>query len=171
MSNNFINCLIGNEWYECPISIAVFCLFVMLFIYSLYICSHNWALIVKYSHPSTISDTIEKIHDPELLQKLEKLYIMNLIACFVCFGVITFFIAKAVPLTHFMAVFNETIAILLVIFLIIVSSWNISVYNSKSLQSDSHNAIQSINGTVLSISIIIVLGSIGYIYFTKYHKQ
>jgi len=160
MVQKLIDCLIKYEWYECPISIAVFSLFVLLFIYSIIICAHNWKKINEYSS--------EIFRDPKTLQRLEKLYMVNLISCFVSFAVIVFFVSRAVPLTHFMGVFNESIAAVLILFLIIVSSWNISVYNSDEMKRDTSNtSIQSINGAVLGISLAVVAGGLGYMYISQ----
>jgi uncharacterized membrane protein len=110
----------------------------------------------------------EILHDPKTLQRLEKLYTVNLISCFVSFAVIVFFVSRAVPLTHFMAVFNESLAAVLILFLIIVSSWNISVYNSDEMKRDTSNtSIQSINGAVLGISLAVVAAALGYMYLSQ----
>lgn len=160
MVQKLIDCLIQYEWYECPISITVFSLFVLLFIYSIIICTHNWKKINVYSS--------QILRDPKTLQRLEKLYMVNLVSCFVSFAVIVFFISRAVPLTHFMSVFNESLAAVLILFLIIVSSWNISVYNSDEMKIDTSNtSIQSINGAVLGISLAVVAGALGYMYIYK----
>lgn len=161
MVKKLIECLIQYEWYECPISIAVFSLFVLLFIYSIMICYHNWKQIKKYS-----SEIL--LRDQDTLHKLEKLYTVNLISCFVSFAVIVFFISRAVPLTHFMGVFNQYVAAILVLFLIIVSSWNIGVYNTEEMKTDSSNtSIQSTNGVVLGISLTVVVGTLGYMYLSQ----
>lgn len=142
-------CIIGTEWYYCPISIMTFVVFLLLFIYSIFVCIRNWSEIVKYT---------EEI-DKSQLKRLESLYIVNLISAFISFAVVVFFVTRALETSHFLAIFNKYLALIIIVFLIIVSSWNINVYSNLK-DGQSHKAMQTVNGIVLGLSCLVVLAAI-----------
>ena len=143
-------CMIGTEWYYCPISIMTFVVFFILFIYSVFVCIRNWSEIMKYT---------EEI-DKQQLKRLESLYLVNLISAFISFAVVVFFITRAMETSHFLAIFNKYLALIIIVFLIVVSSWNINVYSNLK-DGQRHTTMQTINGIVLGISCLLVVVAIG----------
>lgn len=149
-------CLTTEDWYYCPVSIITFSVFVFLFVYGIFVCANNWKAIN--------AETDQVVIDTSKLKQVQSLYIVNLICTFISFGVIVFFITRAIGTSQFLAVFNKYIAIAIILFLIVVSSWNIHVYSQ--IDGD-HNAVQTVNGVVLGISCVIVAVIIGMFVYAQ----
>lgn len=148
-------CLTNDEWYLCPLSITTFTVFLFLFIYSVSVCITN---------ASAINTEINQpIVDKSKLRQLQALYIANLIGTFVSFAVLVVFVSRAIGTEHFIAIFNKYLAIVFIMFLFIITCWNISVY--ANLENTDTTGIQTVNGLVLSILCIVLIGIVAlYIY-------
>lgn len=150
---SFAQCIVVNNWYECPISIMIFVFFIVLFIYFTYILTVNW---------NNILDLTESQEDDKQLKRLEGLYVINLIGTFICFAVIMFFLGKAIGDLTFIKFMNKYLIIIAIVFIIFVSSYNISTYNKGD---KTHNTTQTINGTILGISLLIIIIVVLFYYY------
>jgi len=154
---SFAQCIIVNNWYQCPISIMIFVFFLILFVYSIYIMSVNF---------KDIMDLTKTQRDNKQLKRLEKLYIVNLLTTFISFAVVILFIARAIGDLTFMKVMNKFVILIVIIFIVLVSSYNISVYNQGNVKGT-----QTLNGIILGISLLILCISIFFYYYGSHVKQ
>ena len=113
-----------------------------------------------------IMDLTKTQRDNKQLKRLEKLYIVNLLTTFISFAVVILFIARAIGDLTFMKVMNKFVILIVIIFIVLVSSYNISVYNQGNVKGT-----QTLNGIILGISLLILCISIFFYYYGSHVKQ
>lgn len=156
-------CLSGKEWYNCPIPVVVFVIFVFLFIYSLFALVALSKIIQKASNEDAQSFENEMGHS---LKQYTQAYVINIILCFISLLVIAFFIYKSIPENIQTGVFNQTAGILVLLFIIMITSWNIHVFRLIKSKSQETQSIVTISILVLVLSLIAG-GLLGYETFKK----
>lgn len=139
-------CLItSDKWYQCPIPITIFVIFLILFIYSL-------ISVIKCSKLITSKE----ITEPNEIKKIFTTYILNIILTFISLLVIAFFIYNLIPKDVVEGVFNDYIGIIIVLYAIIILSITIHMF-SKLKEKTNVSDINIAGGISLAISCIALI--------------
>jgi len=109
-----VNCSLNSRtWYLCPYLLVIFIIFLFLFIYSL-------RIVIKCTSMITDPQFSEKKYNIKL-NHLFSTYIINLIVTFISVFVIIYFIMKAMPSSLGEFFISNTIGIIFVSYIMIVS--------------------------------------------------
>jgi len=141
-------------------SIAIYVFILLLFFYTVYCCILNWNLIGEITRNQ--NNTEYGI----TLQQAQTLYMINLVCCFLCFGVLLLFTSRFLDKGHFYTILNAYLAIPLILVLIVVSSWNLHLYGNVK-DTKSHKGPQVVNGIILGLSCLIVFLAIIYFIYKE----
>ena len=150
-------CVSSNPWYQCVPTILIFSFFVLLLLYTLFMTGAAWNKITQFTQDVTTNDARHE------LKRLHVLYLLNLIASIVSLIIVLFFVVRAFPNLAFWEIFNEYFAAGIVIFLVVITSWNIHIYRTLE-DGERHSGIQAVNGLILGISCIMIITAISYYY-------
>lgn len=153
-----LNC---NKWYTCPISLAVFSVFLFLLMYNIYSCYMIWDSITEYTKQLSTNPQAEGY-----LKKLERLYLLNIICTFISFAVVFRFITKAF---NFDFLLHEFVLNMLAVFVIVLSSFNIFTYQ-KLPHAANYSTLQSINAVALGVSSLLIMVVI-ILYIMSYYGE
>ena len=150
-SSMLVKCLSGNEWYNCPIPVIVFAIFVFLFIYSLFALVALSKIIQKATNEDTQKFENETGHS---LKQYTQAYTINIILCFISLLVIAFFIYKSIPQNIQTGVFNKIVGIIVLLFVVIITSWNIHIFRLIRSKSQEMQSVITVSILVLTLSLI-----------------
>jgi len=137
----------SNTWYKCPISVTIFCLFLFIFIYSL-------VVLVDTSKIITDKDFSEEKYKKSL-SDIFVVYIINIVVTFISLIVILYYLYKIIPDKYVENVFNDFVGILFALYIIIVSSWTIQLYNHA--ENVPKNEIRGFAGAALFVSLLVIV--------------
>jgi cation transport ATPase len=151
-------CLAGKEWYNCPIPVIVFVVFVLLFIYSVFALVALSKIIQKAATEDAQTFENETGHS---LKQYTQAYVINIILCFVSLLVISFFIYKSIPENIQAGVFNQAVGIAVLLFVIVITSWNIHVFRLIKSKSEEMQSVVTVSILILILSLIAG-GLLGY---------
>lgn len=154
-----LNC---NKWFTCPISLAVFSVFLFLLFYNIYSCYTVWNSITQYTKELSTNPEAQ-----EYLKILERLYLLNIVCTFISFAVVFRFITKAF---NFDFLVHEFFLNMLALFVIVLSSFNIFTYQ-KLPRTNQYNTIQSINAVALGVCSLLTIVVIILYIMSYYGKE
>lgn len=144
----------GNNWYECPVPITIFTLFLFTFIYSI-------VVLINTSSMITDKEFSEEKYG-KTLYDIFLIYIVNLVVTFLSLIVILYYIYKIIPEDYVQGLFNDIVGIVFALYIIIVSSWTINVY--QKIQNHSKGVLFGFAGTALGLSLLILILYVYQIY-------
>ena len=83
------------------------------------------------------------------------IYIVNLVVTFLSFIVILYFLYKIIPDDYVKGLFNDIVGIVFALYIIIVSSWTISMY--QKIQHMNKSIVDGFAGAALALSLLILI--------------
>jgi magnesium-transporting ATPase (P-type) len=131
-------CLKDEHWYSCPIPLATFIIFFLLFLYSCYIMAQCGSLIRSAEDIGTDAFTAKY---GKTLKDVATIYVMNLVVCVLCIIVLTFFLYKSLPVKLQSALFNQYVGASIVLVVFIITSATLAFFNSIGSEGKSKTAI------------------------------
>lgn len=164
---SFGNCMTTKPWYHCPLASIVFAFFILLFAYSIYMMIANFKMIQFYTDKLKNKD--EQEENVHKLKEFEVLFVINIIGAFISFAVIVTFLGKVLHDLTFMKFFNKYLIIIIIIFLMIIGSWNIHVYRGE--RGKVNTGVQITNGIIVGLCSAIVLFSIIFYFYQARQQQ
>ena len=148
-----IQSVTDHDWYEHPILLATFLVFLFLFIFSIYALSATGNLIGK-SQDMTKEQFKEK-YGQEISQ-VETSYIINTIILIFSLLVVFYFLSKLIKLESTLVLVNDYVGISFLLFMIFAASYNVSTF--KNVQnSGPASSISSVSVIIIVIAIIGLL--------------
>lgn len=136
--------LVSPTWYECPIPITIFCIFLFLFIYSL-------VVTISLTHIITDKEFSEEKYGKSI-REIMNIYILNLVVTFISLLVLAFFLYQLIPKDTAEGIFNEYFGMIMVFYIIIVSAWTISAF--KGIQNMNKTGVNAVAGIALAFSLL-----------------
>jgi len=156
---SFAKCISTKQWYKCPLAAVVFAFFILLFAYSIYMMVSNFKMIQYYTDKTRSGDE-ENTHK---LKEFEVLFIVNIVSAFISFAVIVAFLGKALANVTFLKFFNKFLILIIIIFLMVIASWNIHVYSGE--KGNVNKGVQITNWVIIGLSSAIVLISVIFYFY------
>lgn len=153
-----LKCIHTNPWYDCSLGLIVFFFFLLLLAYSIYLIVSNFKMIQYYTDKK--GSVEEKDEHMKKLKEYEMLFIINMIAAFISFGVIVAFLGKVLQNNTFMKFFNKYLIIIIIIFLMVIASFNIHTYRNEV--GGVNKGVKITNWVIIGLSSAIILISVSF---------
>lgn len=152
-----------SDWYEHPVLLATFLVFLLLFIFSIYALTATGNLIKK-SQDMT-KNQFEQQYGQSISQ-IETVYVINTVILVFSLLVIVYFLAKLIKVESTLVLINDYVGIIFLLFIIFASSYNINTFNSV-VNSGTASTVASIS---IVLVVIAVLGTI-FLGFKTYRNH
>jgi len=146
-------CLASPQWYRCPLPLATFVVFVLLFLYAIYILVKCTSLISKHGR---IGDAAFQEKYGKKVSDINKVYVINMIVMILSLIVVVFFLHKALPVGHQALLFNEYLGGVILLFIFVVAAWTLSVLNGIAQHTP-----ETLATTITSIILIVSMAGLG----------
>jgi membrane protease YdiL (CAAX protease family) len=134
-----------SDWYQHPLLLCVFLVFLFLFIFSIYALTMTGGLI-KNSQDMT-KDEFKNKYGQDISQ-IEACYVINTITLIITVLVLMFFLSKLIKLKQLVALLKNYTTIALLLFIVFAASYNVNTFD----QTQNTNA-----SNVSSVSIVIII--------------
>ena len=158
-----------SDWYEHPVLLATFLVFLFLFVFSIYALTATGSLIKK-SQDMTKSQFEEKYG--QSIAQIETAYVINTIILIFSLLVVMYFMAKLIKVEKTLVLINDYVGIVFLLFIIFASSYNINTFNSVT-NSGTASSISSVSIVLVVIAVIgtLFLGLKTYRNHTKHYNK
>lgn len=141
------------EWYRSLPTLAIFGIFFLIFVISVYSCIRI-SMLIKEGSTMDPDDFEEKYR--KSLVDLERAYVFNIIIVILSLIVLLYFVYKSIPFNSPFVYFLTSNAAIFVFALLMLcfSSYNISVLGSIGQNDEGIKSVHTINIVLLVISLI-----------------
>lgn len=152
------------KWWNCPPSTTIFCIFLIIFAYSVYLSLECTYLINQYAKYSESEKSFEEIYKKSL-GSINSTYVMSNLMCLISGLVIFGFIMKTIPESDIGNAFNYSTGLIISIYLFIFSAVALSTFSGMNYSVA--NSIIGFSAFILIISLI----TIGLFSYKIHHKK
>lgn len=145
-----------SDWYEHPVLLATFLVFLFLFVFSIYALTSTGSLIRK-GQDMTKAD-FEEMYGQSITQ-IETAYVINTVILIFSLLVVMYFLSKLIKLESTIVLINDYVGIVFLLFIIFASSYNINTFNSVK-NSGTASSVSSVS------IVLVVIASIGVLFLS-----
>lgn len=151
-------------WWKCPSAIAIFCIFLIIFAYSVYLSVECTYLINQYGK---YNEGFEEIYNKSLSQ-VNTTYVMSNLMCLVSALVLVGFILKTIPESKVGNAFSYSTGLIISLYLFIYSSVALSTF--AGMNYSVANSMVGFSAFILVCSLIVI-GLFSYQIHSKLTKR
>ena len=154
---SILQCIKNTDlpWWKCPSTIILFCVFLIIFAYSIYISIECTYLINQYAkyNISDMDIDFQSVYKKSL-GTINSTYVMSNLMCLLSGIVIFGFIMKTIPESQIGNIFSYSTGIILALYIFIFSAFTLSTFSGMNyVLADS---IVGFSAFILICSLVVI---------------
>jgi len=143
-----------SKWFECPLSITIFTVVLILFLYSCIVLGYLSRTLVTYSTTSSSEEEENEKDEEASVHDLMVTYILNVVLTIMSLLVLGYYLFQFFPPSILRAFMNRYAAIALSLLLLIITS--ITIHTLRSVRRIDPSVALSFSVVVLLFSIALL---------------